>query len=363
MDYFMGDCKMTSTIEMYSGFRSARVGHVTRRLFWLLTVLTVTLAEFVPARAQTPAPTKLRLGIISALFDAGSLIAIEKGYFREQGLDVEVKVFPGSADANQALSIGAIDVLASGISVAIFNARLRNIDMSIVAGAGDNTPSHGIISLVLRKDLLESGRYKGPADLKGLKLATGITAPSHWLVTSLASEAHVSEKDITFVGLGIANTVAAMNNKAADGGSVNEPFATLLVEKGNGVRIASIDQKYPNFPAGYLIYGPTLTKKNVDAGNRYMIGYLKAMRDYRLAFGPKKIGMADSVAILRKYNIMVTPETPSLGVPDDCAPSFEWVNDYLDWQVKSGNIRSKPDPRSLVDDRFRLFALEALKQH
>src|SRR5260221_3796534 len=354
---------MTSTTDMYSRVRFVLVGHLTRRLLWLVTVLTVSLVVSVAARAQTSATIKLRLGIISALFDAGSLIAIEKGYFREQGLDVEVKVFPGSSDANQALSIGAIDVLASGISVAIFNARLRNIDMSIVAGAGDNTPGHGIISLVLRKDLLESGRYKGPADLKGLKLATGITAPSHWFVASLASEAQLSDKDVNFIGLGIANAVVAMNNKAADGGSVNEPFATLLVEKGNGVRIASIDQKYPNFPAGYLIYGPTLTKKNVDAGNRYMIGYLKAMRDYRLAFGPEKIATADIVAILQKYNIMITSDTPSAGIPEDCAPSFEWVNDYLDWQLKSGNIRSKPDPRSLVDDRFRLFALEALRQH
>src|SRR5260370_25990154 len=152
-----------------------------------------------------------------------------------------------------------------------------------------------------------------------------------------------------------------MNNKAAGGGSVNEPFATLLVEKGNGVRIASIDQKCPNFPACCLIYGPTLTKKNVDAGNRYMIAYLKAMRDYRLAFGPEKIGTAESVSILQKYNIMVTPDTPSAGIPDDCAPSFEWGNNFLHWQLKNREIRSKPDPRSLVADPLLLFALYALK--
>ena len=321
----------------------------------------VAVSASVRAETTPASQVKLRLGIISALFDAGSLIAIEKGYFKEQGLDVEVKTFPGSADSNQALSIGAIDVLASGISVAIFNAKLRNIDMSIVASAGNNTPGHGIISLVLRKDLIESGRYRGPADLKGLKLATGITAPSHWFAAVLAEEAGVNDKDVGFVGLGIANAVAAMNNKAADGGCVNEPFATLLVEKGNGVRIASIDQKFPNFPAGYLIYGQSLTKKNVDAGNRYMIAYLKAMRDYRLAFGPEKRDTAAITAILRKYNIVITPETPSAGIPEDGAPSFVGVSEYLDWQVKSGNIRSKPEIGSLVDDRFRLFALKHMQ--
>ena len=354
---------MTSKFWKNGKMNGLRPAATRRGPISMFVGLLALFSFVIPAHSQTPLPhVTLRLGIIGALFDAGSLIALENGYFREQGIDVEVKSFPGSADANQALSIGAIDVLASGISVAIFNARLRNIDMSIVAGAGDNTPGHGIISLVLRKDLVESGRYKGPADLKGLKLATGMTAPSQWFAARLAEAAHVKGTDVSFVGLGIANTVAAMDNKAVDGGSLNEPFATLLIDKAHGVRIASIDQKFPNFPAGYLIYGPMLTKTNVDAGNRYMIAYLKAMRDYRLAFGPEKIDRDKIVSILKKYNIIVEPDTPVAGIPEDCAPSFAWVDDYLDWQVASGNIRSKPDPRSLVDDRFRQFALQQLQE-
>ena len=323
-------------------------------------VVAVGLLAMPLGRAETP--VKLRLGIISALFDAGSLIAIEKGYFRAQGLEVDVKAFAGSADANQALSIGAIDVLQSGIGVAIFNARLRHIDMSIVASAGNNTPGHGTIALVLRKELIDSGRYKGPADLKGLRLSTGLGAASQWLTVELARTAGIEEKDISFVGLGIGNTVSAMVNGAADGGSVNEPFATLLVERGNGVRIASIDQTYPDFPAGYLIYGPALTKKDVEAGRRYMVAYLKAMNDYRDAFGPDKRDTAAIVAILAKYNIQITPETPSLGIPDDMAPSFAFVDKFLDWQIAKGNIRTRVDPLSLVDDRFRQYALQQLKK-
>jgi ABC-type nitrate/sulfonate/bicarbonate transport system substrate-binding protein len=92
---------------LHAGIRGAR----HRRSSWLVIII-VSFSMVYPARAQAPLPNvKLRLGIISALFDAGSLIAIERGYFREQGIDVEVKPFPGSSDANQALSIGAIDVL------------------------------------------------------------------------------------------------------------------------------------------------------------------------------------------------------------------------------------------------------------
>jgi NitT/TauT family transport system substrate-binding protein len=303
---------------------------------------------------------KLKLGIVSALFDAPSLIAFEKGYFREQELDIEVRRFPGSSDANQALSIGGIDVIQSGISPALFNSRLRNIDMSIVASAGNNSPGHGTMGITLRKDLVDSGRYKGFADLKGLKLSTGVGGPAQWFVVELARDAGIDDKSISFVSLGLANTISAMVNGAADGGSVNEPFATLLVEKAGGVRVASIDQKFPDFPAAYLIYGPALTKTNVDAGQRYMMAYFKGMRDYQHAFGPERQGTNEIIAILEKYNILVTAETPSLGIPDDMAPSFAFVDKFLDWQIAIGNVREKIDPHSLVDDRFRQYALRQL---
>jgi NitT/TauT family transport system substrate-binding protein len=298
-----------------------------------------------------------KLGIISALIDVGSLIAKEKGYFQQQNIDVDVNTFGSTADATQAISVGAIDVLASGVGVAIFNARQRHIDLSIVAGAGNNSPGHAIVSLVLRRDLIDSGRYKTPADLKGLTLSTGIAAPTQWFAATLAQNAGTNPRDINFVALGIANTVANMAHKASDGGCVNEPFATQLVDKGDGVRVASIDQTFPGSPAGYLLYGTALSK-NLDAGTRYMIAYIHGMRDYRDAFGPNHKDLEGVSAILAKYKIQITPATPSLGVPDDMAPSLAFIDQFLDWSVAMGNLRDRPDPAVLIDDRFRLAALK-----
>jgi NitT/TauT family transport system substrate-binding protein len=97
--------------------------------------------------------------------------------------------------------------------------------------------------------------------------------------------------------------------------SLNEPFATLLIEQAGGVRVASMDKLKPHFPAGYLLYGTSLTKTNREAGRRYMIAYLRGLHDYKLAFGPEKKNTADVVALLEKYNMNITPETPSMGVP------------------------------------------------
>jgi NitT/TauT family transport system substrate-binding protein len=152
-----------------------------------------------------------------------------------------------------------------------------------------------------------------------------------------------------------------MSNKAVDGGSVNEPFATLLIEQAGGVRVASMDKFKPRFPAGYLLYGTSLTKTNREAGRRYMIAYLRGLHDYKLAFGPEKKNTADVVALLKNYNMIITPETPSMGIPDDGAPSFAGVSDFSAWLQQIGAIQSAPDIKGLVDDSFRRYAIPRLR--
>ena len=317
-------------------------------------------AQTAAARQPLNPPVKLRVGIIAAMFDAVSLIAVEKGFFRAEGLDVEVRAFPGSGDAAQALAIGALDVLASGPNPMIFNSRQRNIDLTIVASAGQHSPGHGSISLVLRRDLVESGRYKTPADLKGMKIASGLAAPSSWFVSELARKHGVSEKSFEIVQLGLPNVVAGMGNKSIDGGCINEPHATQVLQRINGVRVMSMDQFKPNFPNGYLLYAASLTRRNQEAGRRYMVAYIRALRDYRAAFIDGDKGRAELVTILKKYNMEVVPETPMLDFPADAAPSYVGLDELVDWHLRMGNIRAKPDMASLKDDSFRQQALKVL---
>ncbi len=127
-------------------------------------------------------------------------------------------------------------------------------------------------------------------------------------------------------------------------------------------RAKYMDQKFLKFPAGFLIYGPLLTKGNVEAGNRFMVAFLRALQDYRAAFGPERKNYDEILGILKKYNVNILPQTPSLGIPDDYKPSLAYVRDFLDWHVKSGTIRTMPDIEALVDDRFRTYALDQLQK-
>jgi len=334
----------------------------------LLLGMAATAAWHAASSGQAPArygdapltpPVKLRVGIIAAMFDAISIIAAEKGYFRAEGLDVEIKAFPGSGEAAQALAIGALDALASGPNPMIFNARSRNIDLTIVATAGQHSPGHGSISFIMRRDHVESGRYQSPADIKGMKLAAGLAAPSTWFVSTLARQAGVTEKEFDIVQLGLPNVIAALGNRSIDAACINEPHATLVLKRINGLRIMSMDRFRPNFPNGYLLFGALLTKARRDAGQRYMAAYLRALRDYRQAFiEPEAKGASELMGFLKQYNIEILPETPMLDFPADGEPSFTAVDELVQWHLRMGNIRFAPDLKALTDDSYLRYARE-----
>jgi len=310
-----------------------------------------------PRRTPLNPPVKIRVGIIAAMFDSLSLIAMEQGYFREEGLDVEIKAFPGSGDAAQALAIGALEVLASGPNPMLFNAKQRGIDLTIVATAGQHSPGHGSISFLMRRDHVESGRYKTPADLNGMKLASGLAAPSSWFVSTLAQQAGITEKDFDIVQLGLPNVIAGLGNKSIDAACINEPHATLVLKRVNGVRIMSMDKFRPNFPNGWLLYGQGITKRNPEAGRRFMVAYMRALRDYRKAFIDAKVRAPELTAMLRKYNMELTPDTPMLDFPASGEPSFVAVDELVQWHLRMGNIRAVPDLKSMVDDSYLKYAL------
>jgi NitT/TauT family transport system substrate-binding protein len=308
------------------------------------------------ARLPLSPIVSVKIGIIGALFDVGSIVAFERGYFKEEGLDVNLQAFPGSAEASQAFAIGGVDAISSGPNPMIFNAKSRNLKIAIVAGAGQHSPGHGAISLILRKDLIDSGRYRSPADLKGMKIASGLLTPSNWFVEEFARRGGAPDSSVEIVPLGLPNTVEALANKALDGGCINEPSASLLLQRSNGVRIANMDAFAPNFPSGWLLFGSSLLNENVEAGKRFMVAYLRGVRDYREAYAGSRRGLPALIVLLKKYDMLVTDATPSLGFPADGKPSFVGVDQFAQWQLAHGTIKQLPDMTALNDRRFLAYA-------
>lgn len=322
-------------------------------------VLAAGGALVAHAGVAQPARPKVKIGLLRSLYDVGIGLADSRGHFAAEGVDVELFPFSDTAEGSQALAVGAIDAVTQGISGGLLNLMTRGVEAKIVASAGEHAPGHGVISLIIRRDLIESGRFKGPADLKGLKLALGQNAPPHWLVKKYGDAAGIGRRDVDLVSTGIGNVLPALINKAIDGACLLEPYATELTRRADAVRVASMDQVQPNFPAGYLMFGPSLVTRNREAGERLLRGYLRGVKDYRDAFdrgGDKEAAVRD----LRSRQINVAADMVSVGFPDDMAPSLAHVDAFVAWQMEVGVLKSQPDVKSFMAHDQRAAALQAI---
>ncbi|MDH7799055.1 MULTISPECIES: ABC transporter substrate-binding protein [unclassified Beijerinckia] len=331
------------------------MGHVVSRRFILAAGGALVAAS---AQAQTARP-KVKIGLLRSLYDVGIGLADSRSYFAAEGIDVELYPFSDTAEGSQALAVGAIDAVTQGISGGLLNLMARGVEAKIVASAGEHAPGHGVIGLVIRRELVDSGRFKGPADLKGLKLALGQNAPPHWLVKKYGDAAGIGRRDVELVSTGIGNVLPAMINKAIDGACLLEPYASELIRRTDAVRVVSMDQVQPNFPAGYLMFGPSLVTRNHDAGERLLRGYLRGVKDYRDAFdrsGDKEAVVRD----LRSRQVNVATDMVSVGFPEDMAPSTAHVDAFIAWQMEVGVLKTKPDISSFIANDQRAAALQAV---
>jgi NitT/TauT family transport system substrate-binding protein len=99
------------------------------------------------------------------------LIAQDKGYFADQGINVELVPFANSSDIAAALAANQVDAGVLGVNVGLFNAFDCGIKVVLAADAGSSRPGFDYTAIVVRKALLDSGRFKSAVDFRGLKVS------------------------------------------------------------------------------------------------------------------------------------------------------------------------------------------------
>jgi NitT/TauT family transport system substrate-binding protein len=199
-----------------------------RRTFLLGTAAALTLAP--KALAQAPEKPKVTLGVGGKplLYYLPLTIAERKGFFKEEGLDVEINDFGGGARSLQSLIGGSVDVVTGAYEHTI-RMQAKGQDVRAVCELG-RFP--GIV-IAAKKD--KAGQIKSAADLKGAKI--GVTAPgsSTALTVQYAMvKAGLRPTDAAMIGVGGgAGAVAAMKKGEIDAISHLDPVIAKLDADGD----------------------------------------------------------------------------------------------------------------------------------
>ena len=333
---------------------------------WSAAMALVGLAASITSPCAQS--VRVNVGIANSATDAALFVADKKGHFKAEGLDVNFIAFDSGARMIAPFASGDLDVGAGGPSAGLYNAVARGIDIRIVADKSSTPPGRPINFLLVRKDHVESGRYKTLADLRGMKVAGA--APGGAATTTLdklLEKAGLRIADVERVYLGFPQQAIALENKAVDAALPTEPAASEAVKRGSAVRIIGDDEIYPGHQLAAIFYAGQFITKKPEAAKRFMRAYIRGARDYADAIvdgrlsGPKGEEM---IAILTASSQIKDPEIyraiTAANIDPDGKLGIESLKEDLAIFTKEGLIEGKVDINKVIDTSFAQAAVKEL---
>lgn len=297
-----------------------------------------------PPVAKPPPTETVKYAASTSVSSAGAFIGLERGYYKEQGIELEIVPFASAAEMIQPIAASQVDVANADTGAGIFNALGRGLPLRFVADGNHTEPGHSSLAWVVRKDLIDSGTVKDLPDLRGKKISP-IARGS--LVDSLAyrtiEKAGLQPTDLDIQYVTFPDVLPAFSNRALDAAILTEPLVTAAVDQGLGVRWKGMDELFGTFQSTLIMYSPTMTTQRQDVGKRFMVGYLRAVRDYQDAFKDGKDFDA-VVAVLTKHTNIKDPALYKKIVVPAFNPNggmdVQSTKDLQQWYVDNGFVQT-----------------------
>ena len=187
------------------------------------------------AQAGKPEKSKLTIAVggKNLFYYLPLTIAEQLGYFKDEGLQVEVPDFAGGSKALQALVGGSADVV-SGAYEPTSNMQAKNqiIESFVLQGRAPQ--------IVLAVSTKTMPGYKSLADLKGKKI--GVTAPgssTSMMASYVLAKAGLKPSDVSFIGVGAASgAITAVKSGQVDAIANLDPVITML-QRDNLIKVVA----------------------------------------------------------------------------------------------------------------------------
>ncbi|MDT3677676.1 MAG: ABC transporter substrate-binding protein [Burkholderiaceae bacterium] len=290
-----------------------------RRRFLACTLAATALAV-VPFGLQAQGkPEKPKLTIAvggkAAFYYLPLTIAEQLGYFKEQGLNVEILDFAGGSAALRAVVGGSADVVSGAYEHTIsLQASNQYFKAFVLQGRAPQ----------IAVGVSTKAKYSSPADMKAMKI--GVSAPgssTNMVANYFLSRHGLKASDVSYVGVGTGNAaIAAIESGQIDALSNVDPVMTMLEQRG-AVKIVADTRTLKGtealfggpMPAGCLYAPEDFVKQNPNTVQALATAMVKALKWLQQA-GPSDI-------------VKTVPETYLLGDRSLYLASYNNVKDAI----------------------------------
>ena len=300
----------------------------------MIVALAASVLMNIGAQAQT-----ITISTVQSVPAASNYIAVEKGYFREAGLDVRIEAIDSLSRAMAILATNQIQIAQGGVNAGYFNAVAQGLPVIMALESGSTPVYHNFL---VRTDLKD--KIRTPADLKGRNVAvSGAGSLSTYELSSMLETVGLGLGDVNVKALFFPQMIPSLANGGLDVALMVAPFAGLALQQGVAVPWINPEKGYvKELPMTSLAYmaNADWISGNRDVARKVFIAIARGARDYCQAYhhGPNR---AEVIQTLLKAGI---------------GKDYQQL-DEMDWQARDPNGRVNP---ASIADLLRVFKKDGM---
>lgn len=308
-----------------------------------ILVFFLLLFCFPPFAFGQPKNT-IKVGILPILDSLPIYVALDKGYFKDKGIDVEIIPCASAAERDQLMAAGALDIIINDlIALALFNKdRINLVAIRYAMLPQKDHPQFYILS----------SKRSGINHPKGLKnVPVGISEATiiHYVTERLLEGSGLKKEEIRFIPIQrIPDRLSALERGEVDAATLPDPLAILAMKK--GAVLVLDDSKEKSYSGSIYSVRKEFLEKNLKTTRAFLLSINKAIEDIN-----KDKGKWANLIVEKKLvppvllNSFKIPTYPSFDVPDN----KKW-EDIMLWLRDRSLIRTSISYNDSIKDILRL---------
>lgn len=228
-----------------------------------------------PAAAQE----KLNVGALRFVSNGGLFVAMERGYFKAEGLDIDLKFFDAAQPIAVAVVSGDLDLGATAFTAGLYNMAGKGALKVIAAQAREKKGYQGNAILV-SSAAWEKG-FRRLEDFPGKSL--GITQVGSSFHYQIGQIARVKNFDIKAVSLkplqSLSNMAAALNGGTVDAIIIAPHIAKPMLARGEA-KLLGWYSDLDEYQFGALFASPKAVEGRRAAVQKFVRAYQKGAQEF-----------------------------------------------------------------------------------
>ncbi len=331
-----------------------------RQALWFATGAIASVGLHACSKASAPSASSavasnsissIAMGTTTWIGNAPLHIGLEKGFFKDLGLDLKLQVFETVAAGFPAFLSGKLEGLSPVTSEAVALAA-KGSDFKIVLVEDTSIGA----DVIMARNSIASVK-----DFRGKKIGAEIGGIGHFFVLQVLAEAGLSEKDVTFVNTPPDAAAAAFQKGALEIAYSYSPFSDQALKAQTDGRIIYSSKQMPTAIADLYIFPTQFIQSNPKAVAAFVEGHFKSLEFLKtnpkeaLAIAAKPLNVTPDELAQQLQGIQIpdlATNIEMLGNPNSQVSLLKPLN-YLTTFLKSqGKVPTAPDMSKFVDPQF-----------